>query len=479
MGIVLNVPPKELRDDQRFYKDGNFDIELYKQMITAPENKTFFTNYYFQIKDQLPKIRFQGDLVSGIKVTPDEVIRTVKISETKFQCEYIVIPNTVTAGTDVSEDEAKNYYELNKYLFNRQESAVVSMIIIPKTPSSQDILGAKENIDGIRDDVVSGRITFERAANMYSDDLGSAEKDGLVGYIKKGMTVQEFSDAAFSLKKGQISQPVRTNFGWHIIKCEDVSRDSVKVKHILVRVSPSMETLDAIKIRAQNILSKIQNSSMETVAAQESLTVSTTMPFNPMNNGIPELSGDGAKIANFAETKKAGDLSKVLDENVGFVIARLDIKTEAGIPQYDEIKDIVKNVMTVKKKKILSSMELSERVKEIKAKNTSLQQYAKNNGFEYYKTGLVTPKEQLKGVSGNSAFFGSVFVAEKNKVFYLTGEQRCYILKVLQREELTNEKLQEVFAEYQQQLVNIKQQMIISDWSRELKDRYKIKDYRI
>lgn len=479
MGIVMNVPPKELRSDERFFKDGKFDMDLYRQMISSQENREFFSNYYLQVKDQLPKIRFQGDLVSGIKVTADEVIRNVKINETKFQCEYVVLPNEVTAGTEVSDEEAKAYYEENKYLFNREESAVVSMVIIPKTPSSQDVLSAKENIDGIRDDIVSGRITFEHAANMYSDDLGTASKDGLVGYIKRGMTVQEFSDAAFSMKKGQISQPVRTVFGWHIIKCEDVARDSVKVRHILVKVSPSQETVDAIKTRTENFLEKVKRTSLEDAAAEDSLRVIVTMPFNPLNGGIPELSGDGSKIAAFAHEKKAGDISKVIDETSGFAVVRLDSRTDAGIPAYEDIKEQVRSVMVLKKKKILASIDLSEKVKEIKKSGASLEQFAKKNGLQYYKSGLVTAKEGLKGVQSGSPFYGAVFVAEKNGVFYLTGEQKCYIFRVLQREDLTNEKLQKVFESYQQQLVNVKQQMIISDWSRELKEKYNIKDYRI
>lgn len=72
----------------------------------------------------------------------------------------------------------------------------------------------------IRKEIVNGNITFEEAAEKYSL-CPSSVNGGDLGYFKRGQMVQTFSDAAFDLKTGQISDPVGTKFGWHLIKVVD------------------------------------------------------------------------------------------------------------------------------------------------------------------------------------------------------------------------------------------------------------------
>ncbi|MGE3062447.1 MAG: peptidylprolyl isomerase [bacterium] len=477
--IVSNIPPQELREDKRFYKeDGTFDFDLYKQMISDPQNRQFFVSYYMQIKEQLPKIKIQTDLLSGIKVQSDEVGRALRFNESKFQVEYMVVPTVVESPISVSDEEAKSYFDNNRYQFVRNPEAVISLVAIPKTPSSQDILTSKENIDGLRTDIINGNITFEKAAELYSEDYGSAVQGGSLGWFKKNAMVKEFNDAVFAMKKGEVSAPVRTQFGWHIIKCDDRRADSVKASHILISIAPSMETVDAIKKNAELIQSRMKSEGFESVASAESLEIITTMPFNPKKNQIAELGSNAPKLINFSLSAKVQDLSPVVELSDYFVIARLDAKVEGGMPEYEEAKETVKNVIITKKRKILSAVNLSSMVKSIEQSKTSLEGFAAKNKMNYYKTGLVTAKDRLSEVSANSPLFGAIFAAEQNKYFYVTGENTGYVFRVLKTEEIAQENVQKLFETYYQTIMQKKQQAIATDWMRNLKSKYTVKDYR-
>lgn len=109
----------------------------------------------------------------------------------------------------VSEDEIKNFYEQNKSLYNKNEMVEASHILVDSEEKANEIL--KEIEEGL---------SFEDAAKKYSS-CPSKENGGNLGKFGRGQMVKEFEDAAFSMNPGQMSKPVKTQFGYHIIKLTD------------------------------------------------------------------------------------------------------------------------------------------------------------------------------------------------------------------------------------------------------------------
>ena len=114
-------------------------------------------------------------------------------------------------GLTVSDDEAQKFYTENQKLFVQQERVHARHILV----------SGDENLAKVQEALKSGK-SFDAVAKEYSIDPGSAANGGDLGEFPRGVMVPEFEKAAFALKEpGEVSEPVKTQFGWHIIKLEE------------------------------------------------------------------------------------------------------------------------------------------------------------------------------------------------------------------------------------------------------------------
>lgn len=118
--------------------------------------------------------------------------------------------NMILENVDVTEEEVNTYYEENKKEFTDPEQIKAAHILLEDEETAVSVL---EEIKG-------GEITFEEAAKEYSTGP-SAEKGGELGFFSKGQMVPEFEEEAFKLETGELSEPVKTQYGWHLIKVLD------------------------------------------------------------------------------------------------------------------------------------------------------------------------------------------------------------------------------------------------------------------
>ncbi|WRP07468.1 peptidylprolyl isomerase [Rossellomorea aquimaris] len=110
----------------------------------------------------------------------------------------------------ISDDQIKEYFEANKDTFAQAEQIEASHILVEDEKTAQEV---KKKLDDGGD--------FAELAKEYSTDTSNAESGGELGYFAKGEMVTEFDEKAFAMKKGEISEPVKTEFGYHIIKVTD------------------------------------------------------------------------------------------------------------------------------------------------------------------------------------------------------------------------------------------------------------------
>jgi foldase protein PrsA len=123
---------------------------------------------------------------------------------------YLLAEKMIGASIDVSEEEMKTYFEENKDSFDQKEQVKASHILVEDEATAKKV---KEELDNGKD--------FAELAKEYSTDTSNADKGGDLGYFGKGEMAEEFENAAFALEISAISEPVKTEFGYHIIKLVD------------------------------------------------------------------------------------------------------------------------------------------------------------------------------------------------------------------------------------------------------------------
>jgi peptidyl-prolyl cis-trans isomerase C len=128
----------------------------------------------------------------------------------------------VISKIKVTEKEAKAYYDKNPDLFKSPEQVKARHILIqvPKEASEEDKKKLKEKADEVLKKVKAGE-DFAKLAAENSDDPGTKSKGGELGFFSKGSMVPAFEQAAFSLKPGEVSELVETEFGFHVIKVDE------------------------------------------------------------------------------------------------------------------------------------------------------------------------------------------------------------------------------------------------------------------
>lgn len=111
---------------------------------------------------------------------------------------------------EITEEEMNEYFEANKESFNQEEQVKASHILVEDEETANEVIEKLDNDEG-----------FQELAGQYSTDPGSKDQGGDLGFFGRGAMVQEFEDAAFSMEAGEISEPVESEHGFHIIKTED------------------------------------------------------------------------------------------------------------------------------------------------------------------------------------------------------------------------------------------------------------------
>ncbi len=135
----------------------------------------------------------------------------IKESEVKKDLETNLKAKKLVEDTiDISEDEMKSYFDENKDSFDQPEQVKASHILVKDEKTANEV--KKKLSDGEK---------FAELAKEYSTDTASKEDGGDLGYFSKEDMVQEFSDAAFDLNVNEISEPVKTEYGYHVIKVID------------------------------------------------------------------------------------------------------------------------------------------------------------------------------------------------------------------------------------------------------------------
>ncbi|MCC9137218.1 peptidylprolyl isomerase [Pontibacter silvestris] len=255
-----------------------------------------------------------------------------------------------------------------------QQEINASHILINLSPDAapEDTLAAYNKVMELRQRIVNGE-DFSKVAKEFSQDPSAADNGGNLGYFTAMQMVYPFEDAAYKTAPGQLSMPVRSRFGYHLIKVNDVrpARGEVKVAHIMVRTSPGMPKADSLaaKQRVDAIYKRVQrNESWDKLVSEFSEDANSAS-----NGGELPWFGTGRMIPSFEEAafalQKEGDIAKPVSTPYGWHIIKLIDKR--GLPPYENLEQNLRNKIA---KDSRSELNKTAFLKRIKAENNFTEQ---------------------------------------------------------------------------------------------------------
>jgi peptidyl-prolyl cis-trans isomerase D len=253
----------------------------------------------------------------------------------------------------VSEAAVEKYYTEHAADFDSPPEVKAAHILVrvPETGGSEAEDAARTKIADVIKRAKAGE-DFAKLATAVSEDPGSKTRGGDLGWVKKGDMVPQFEEPLFKLRKGELSEPVRTPFGFHAIKVFDVREGGRKpLKEVAGRIRDRLaaEAADqAAKAKAEELRPPLQVAKDFMAEAKKlGLTpAETTMAKIDRPAGLP---GGGDPLEEAAFALAAGGVSTPVQTPAGYVVVKALDRIPAGIPPLAEIRDRV--TATVKRQK--------------------------------------------------------------------------------------------------------------------------------
>ncbi|HEX6050438.1 MAG TPA: peptidyl-prolyl cis-trans isomerase [Gemmatimonadaceae bacterium] len=349
-------PPPQFMQSPELQTDGRFDLEKYQRFLksaTARQQGLYFQleNYY---RTEIPRAKLYEQLASQVFVTDDELWQAYRDRYDSARVAFVAFdPASVPdSGITVSDAEIRAYFDRNKAQLERPGRAAVSILSIPRTVSAADSAAVRARALALRDEIVNGT-PFEDVAKRESADTISGSQGGSLGRGPKGRFVEAFETAAFALQPGQVSQPVETQFGVHLIKVDAKKADTIDVRHILLRFQQSDSSATRTDRKADSLanIAASQDSPARFDSAAKVLNLSPARgvaiegePLTVAGNYVPSVSAwafSGVKV---------GETSELFDADGGYVLARLDSLIQGGVPTLEDAREeIRRRLMTTKK----------------------------------------------------------------------------------------------------------------------------------
>jgi len=494
-------------------KDNEFNVELYEQVVT----NTFRIpprEFEEDIRESLIISRLVNDIVENVDISEEDLLRTYKEENEKIKIAYIAqspkdflkeigaseeeiedyykanshefkLPERVdidyiefkysdyTGGVKIEEDEMRYYYDAHIDEFEKGESIHARHILLENEEDAKDILKKLKRGED-----------FTKLAKKYSTGP-TKDTGGDLGYFERGRMVPEFEEAAFALDAGEISDVVKTKFGYHIIKVEDRRQPRAdefedveeKIKNKLLKENAKNKAYDEAFL-AVNSINK--NSDFEKIAKEYNKVIKTTGHF-PRYGVIPNI-GWNPEIQKVAFGLKINQVGSLISpEEAGSeanYIIRLKEREESKIPPLEEVKKQVENKIK-ENKASETAKETAEKYREMimqkMESGLSFKEAAKSAGLRPKESEYVTRLDYIKDI-GPAEDIKEVFDYEVGDMSpVLTTKRVSCIVELTDFEPIEESDFEEGKEEFRKKLTGLRKSQILNKWLADLKQKANLK----
>ena len=305
-----------------------------KEILFTVDDKPYYTDEFTRVYNKnldLVKDESQKDLNQYLELFVGYKLKVTKANklnlqdnpqyQTELKSYRTQLSKNYTTDSKVTKELVNEGYERSK----KEINASHILILADENASPQDTLTAYNKIEAIRKRVLDGE-DFDKLAQELSEDPSAKENKGNLGYFSSFRMVYAFESAAYKTEIGKISNPIRTKFGYHLIKVNDIrnNRGEISVAHIMVVNPKEGEDKEVAKTKIDDIYKKLQQGeNFEELAKQFSDDKSSASKGGVLNRfGSGQLSSNEFEDGAFSLTKE-NPVSKPFQSQFGWHIVKL------------------------------------------------------------------------------------------------------------------------------------------------------------
>jgi peptidyl-prolyl cis-trans isomerase D len=378
------------------------------------------------------------------------------------------------ARTGVTPTEVQSYYNGNITQYQTPEQVRASHILL--NTAGKDEAAVRKQAEDILQQVKAGA-DFAELAKKYSEDEGSKPNGGDLDYFSRGRMVPEFEAAAFALEVGQVSDIVKSQFGFHIIKVVDkkpaVTRSLDEVRPQIEEQLKRQRADQQIATRATELAAGISTSADLDRVARENGFMVTESEFFGRDDPVPGL-GPAPQVAAAAFMLNGDAVNGPITTPRGPVFIALAGTRDPYVPTLDQVEDRVREDVIRTRATELSR----QRASQIAAALRSASDFAaaaKAQGFEAKDTQLIARGAPLPDVGVSAAVDKVAFSLPVGGVSEpITTNDATVIVRVAERDEVTPDELQNGRETFREQLLSERRGLFFSSYMAKAKERMRI-----
>ncbi len=477
---VLNNDPPDFLRRQFMDENGVFNEEAYRQALADP--RIDWVPIEGIVRNMLPLNRLQQIFSTQVHISEEELRQEFERRNIQTKILYAGSSwrDMELPSEDPGDEVLQSYFNDNLDKFQDPATYSIQYVKIDRGPSEADEGFVRERMDFILDELEAGR-SFEDLARDYSEDMSNAENGGDLGWFTRGRMVPEFEQAAFDLAKGAVSDPVKTQFGFHLIKKEDErttedGKEEIQARHLLLRVEASYATLDSMSTLADSLSNlATELGSLADAGTRLGLEVAQPAPF-ALNSSIEDLGFNPAIHAEVQRLEPGQVSRRFTGRQSDYVIQLENIQPEAPSDLATSRDMVLRMWKTDEQKKL--AREKAQALRDAYDAGSSLLDAISATGLESNEKD-VKFSDYLPGVGSETAFHILAYQMAPGSVSsVIETDQGAWVLEVLDRTPLDTDLFGEQRPAILQDLLGRAQSERFASWVKDLKDSYGVEDFR-
>lgn len=406
-------PHPTLAQNELFQTDGQFDIQKWQSFLSGPSaNEQMLLQLEDYYRGVIPREKLLRQVMAGMYVSDAELWQIWKDRNETVTADYVALnlSQLVPGEVEVTDAEVRSYFDRNRDRFQRAATARFNVAVLSKAPTAADTIASLQRADAVRAEIAGGA-DFAAVAQRESADAGSRDMGGDLGQFSRGQMTELFDEAVFSLPVGQLSEPVQTPFGFHIIQVDEREGDVARARHILIPIEPTEAALDQLYARADSLEDLAEQVGVERAARATNSVVRSGVLVSADQPLVPGV-GSMLEAIEWAEDEAALDdgetISPLFETPQAFYLVEREAFTPAGTMSLQEATPEIRRQLILDKKRAQARQIGEQMVAEVRRGKT-LEQAASERGLQVQSVGPVSRLSPNTSFGQATAAVGAAF----------------------------------------------------------------------